>query len=381
MRHAKNIHLCKKCIDIFRFATDNIAILNEHVLVEGAAIMKVTIKEIADMAGVHRATVDKVLHDRPGVSDELRQKIKQIIQDVGYTPNPAGRVLQKQSKIYRFSAILCDVDATPFLTEGIQRGLAQHDSFNIEVAYRTTGFQDAAQQGKLIDQAVQDGVDGIILSPINSDLIRKAIDRAADQGIPVVTADSDIENSRRMCYVGLDGARASRIAGRLMGQFLGGTGDLAIISSAIATENNNYFVTIREQEFCKFIAKTYPNIHITKRIESFEDPKITYGETRRLLDGQPGLKAIYITCGGVAEVGRALQESGREKDIRVLCYEDYPEILELLRQEVVDVTIASDLIRQGELPIQLLMNKLVFGKLPERERIYTEIKICVKESL
>ena len=48
---------------------------------------------------------------------------------------------------------------------------------------------------------------------------------------------------------------------------------------------------------------------------------------------------------------------------------------------MVDITIASDLIRQGELPIQLLMNKLVFGKLPEQERIYTEIKILVKESL
>ncbi|MBD5147927.1 MAG: substrate-binding domain-containing protein [Oscillibacter sp.] len=343
--------------------------------------MKVTIKEIADMAGVHRATVDKVLHNRPGVSDELRQKIKRIIQDVGYTPNPAGRVLQKQSKIYHFAAIFCDVDATPFLTEGIRRGLDQHDSFNIEVSYHTTGFQDAAQQARLIDQAVRDGVDGIILSPINSGLIRRAINRAADQRIPVITADSDIENSKRMCFVGLDGARASRVAGRLMGQFLGGTGDLAIISSAIATENNNYFVTIREQEFYRFMTKNYPGVHITKRIESLEDPKITYEETRRLLAEQPHLKAIYITCGGVAEVGRALRESGRENEIRVLSYEDYPEILELIQEEVVDVTIASDLISQGEIPIRLLMNKLVFGKSPEQERIYTDIRILVKESL
>lgn len=361
---------------------DNIDRLNEHVLVRREGdLMKVTIKEIADMAGVHRATVDKVLHNRPGVSDEVRQQIKQIIREVGYTPNPAGRVLQKQGRVYRFAAILCDVDATPFLTEGIQKGLRQHDNFNIEVAYHTTGFQDAAQQSRLIDQAVEDGVDGIILSPINSDLIRKAIGRAADQGIPVITADSDIGNSRRMCYVGLDGERASRVAGRLMGQFLGGTGDLAIISSAIATENNNYFVTIREQGFYRFITETYPGIRITACIESFEDPKTTYEKTCALLREQPELKAIYITCGGVAEVGRALRESGREKEIRVLCYEDYPEILELIREDVVDVTIASDLISQGEIPIRLLMNKLVFGDAPDREQVFTDIKILVKESL
>lgn len=343
--------------------------------------MKVTIKEIADMAGVHRATVDKVLHDRPGVSDEVRQQIKEIIREVGYTPNPAGRALQKQRKVYHFAAIFCDVDATPFLSQGIRQGLRQHDNFNIEFSYHTTAFHDADRQSKLIDQAVRDGVDGIILSPINSDLVRSAIDRAAEQGIPVITTDSDIDNCRRLCYVGLDGKRASRVAGRLMGQFLGGRGDLAIISSSIDTENNNYFVAMREQGFAQFIAETYPDIRVTSRIESFEDPQVTYQKTTALLKEQPELKGIYITCGGVAEVGRALQESGRAGEIRVLCFEDYPEILDLIRKDVVDITIASNLIRQGELPIHLLMNKLVFGKLPEQERIFTEIKILVKESL
>ena len=82
--------------------------------------MKITIKEIAEMAGVHRATVDKVLHKRPGVSDEVRQKVQKIIDEVGYTPNMAGKVLQKQGKVYRLAAILCDVDAAPFLQAGIE---------------------------------------------------------------------------------------------------------------------------------------------------------------------------------------------------------------------------------------------------------------------
>lgn len=105
--------------------------------------MQVTSKEIADMAGVHRTTVDKALHDRPGVSSEVR---RQIIREAVYTPNPAGRVLQKRGGACRFAAILCDVDAAPFLTEGIQKGLRRHDSFSSEVDCRTTGFQDAAQQ-------------------------------------------------------------------------------------------------------------------------------------------------------------------------------------------------------------------------------------------
>ena len=68
--------------------------------------MKVTIKKIAEIAEVHPSTVDKVLHNRPGVSDEVRERIRKLIDEFGYKPNPAGRVLQKQGKEFVIAAIL-----------------------------------------------------------------------------------------------------------------------------------------------------------------------------------------------------------------------------------------------------------------------------------
>ena len=67
--------------------------------------MKVTIKKIAEIAGVHPATVDKVLHNRPGVSDEVRERVQKLIDELGYKPNPAGRVLQQQGKEFIIAAI------------------------------------------------------------------------------------------------------------------------------------------------------------------------------------------------------------------------------------------------------------------------------------
>ncbi len=343
--------------------------------------MRVTIKEIAERAGVHRATVDKVLHNRDGVSDEVRQQIQQLIDELGYRPNPAGQTLQKQSKTYRFAAILCDVDAMPYHRQGIEQGIRDHENFNIEVLYQFTGFQNVREQSELIYRAIESQVDGIILNPINSPMIRTAIDKAAEKGIPVITVDSDIPDSNRLCYVGLDGVRASRVAGRLMGQFVGGEGEIAIISSAITTENNSYFVAMREQGFRKFITEIYPNIRIVECVESFEDPQITYQKTKELLERFPHLNGIYVTCGGVAEVGRALEESGRSRAIRVICFEEYPQILDLVRRDVVDVTLASGLIRQGRYPVELLMQKLVFDKEPPEKQMFTELRILVRESI
>ena len=53
-------------------------------------------KEIAERAGVHPSTVDKVVHHRVGVSDEVRARVQAIINELGYTPNPSGRELQRQ---------------------------------------------------------------------------------------------------------------------------------------------------------------------------------------------------------------------------------------------------------------------------------------------
>ena len=161
--------------------------------------MKVTIKEIAERAGVHRATVDKVLHNRVGVSDEVRMKVQRIIKEMGYTPNPAGRVLQKQGKKYRIEAILVEVDALPFLKAGIEQGVHNQVGFDIEVTYAISKFQDAERQKEFIDNAIAARADGIIISPINSERVRKAIDRAVDSGIPVVATNADIDGTKRTC--------------------------------------------------------------------------------------------------------------------------------------------------------------------------------------
>ena len=308
-------------------------------------------------------------------------KVQHIINEMGYTPNPAGRVLQKQGKKYRIEAILVEVDALPFLKAGIEQGVHNQVGFDIEVTYSISKFQDAERQKEFIDNAIAARADGIILSPINSERVRKAIDRAVDSGIPVVTTNADIDRTKRSCCVGADSHRGARIAGRMMGLFLGGRGKIAVVSSAIASENNNYYVQVRETEFADFIHKEYPDIEIITTLDSFEDPQITYEKTVKLLRDYQDLQGIYITCGGVSQVGRALEESGRAKDIRVISFEDYPEVVDLIRKDVIDCTLAGELQQQGEIPVQIIMDRLVFGKEPAQPQIFTDIRVLVKESL
>lgn len=57
-----------------------------------------TIKDIADLAGVSRGTVDRVLNNRGAVHPKTAEKIMEIVRALDYRPNKAGLALAAQKK-------------------------------------------------------------------------------------------------------------------------------------------------------------------------------------------------------------------------------------------------------------------------------------------
>lgn len=77
--------------------------------------MKITINDIAKMAGVSKGTVSRVINDKPyGVGDEVREKIKKIIDEVGYKPNQLARSIVT-SKSKTIGLIIPDIN-NPFFS-------------------------------------------------------------------------------------------------------------------------------------------------------------------------------------------------------------------------------------------------------------------------
>lgn len=59
----------------------------------------VTIKQIADLAGVSRGTVDRVLNNRSGVNPETEVRVRKILTALNYSPSKAGQNLAIKKKI------------------------------------------------------------------------------------------------------------------------------------------------------------------------------------------------------------------------------------------------------------------------------------------
>ena len=55
--------------------------------------MAVTLKQIAELAGVSRGTVDRALYNRGRINPEVAERIRTIAKELGYQPNRAGKAL------------------------------------------------------------------------------------------------------------------------------------------------------------------------------------------------------------------------------------------------------------------------------------------------
>lgn len=341
--------------------------------------MGVTIKEIAEMAGVHRSTVDKVLHGRPGVSDSVRKRIQKIIEECNYQANPIGKALKMQGRELHVKVILLEVDACSFLQKGIEEELTKYDTFQVKIEYIIIPYMEVKRQAEALQNCINERPDGVIVSPINSYEIVQKIDACMQHKIPVITVNTDIKGSQRLCFIGQDGFKSGRVAGRLMGEFLQGKGKIAVFTSDGDNHQSFPFGT-REEGFREITSEIYPGLQVLPSVYTQEKPQAIRREMRKLCEKEPDLAGIFITCGGVKAVGDVMEEYERQ-DIKLICYENYPEILELMREDVVTATLDSDIAEQGRRAMEVLLDYLIYDRKPERKHLYSEIKILLKESL
>ena len=159
--------------------------------------MAVTAQQIAELAGVSRGTVDRALHNRGRVNPEVAAKIHKIAAELGYKPNLIGQALVKSRREFKLGAILQSTE-TPtmqIVRAGVQRATEELAASGVELIMRENRGLDTEMVLEHIEELVSQGVQGLAIAPNNSPEIRQCIDELYEQGIPVITLNSDAPGS------------------------------------------------------------------------------------------------------------------------------------------------------------------------------------------
>ena len=335
-----------------------------------------TIKDIADLAGVSRGTVDRVLNNRSGVSPKTAEKIKEIAKALDYRPNRAGIALAAQKKKYKIGVILFSKD-NPFFDEvsqGVEEKAKELKDYGVDTITRRVEF-DANAQLLAIDELLKEGVHGLMLAPYNDPSIQKKIDDLVDLGIPVVTVNTDISGSKRMAYVGSDYFKGGAMVAGLLSLMSAGDMKLGIVSGSEKVLCHSE----RIRGLSETIESRYPDIHIIQVVENHDDEFESYALTREMLKNHPEINAIFFVAAGVFGGCRAIKESKRK--LKVITFDDVPTTKEMLEEGVISATISQMPYKQGSKSLDLLFEYLTSGVEAKEELNFVEHSIKIRENI
>lgn len=299
---------------------------------------RATVTDVARLAGVSTATVDRVLNQRPGVRSVTVRRVLQAASELGYVMD--GALPPSALKPLRL-AFLLPAGTNRFLgmlgrlIAGSQDQLA---SFNMRarVEYIESFKPDLlAQQLRRIGR----DVDGIAFMALEHPTVREAVDALAERGIPSVTLISDIANARRVAYVGLDNRSAGRTAGQLIARFIGPRpAKVAVIAGSLSYRAHEE----REMGFLHIFKELYPAIEVVGLREGHDDEGRNYRQTKTLLAQHPDLAGIYNIGGGPEGIARALKEVGRQDEVVFVGHGLTPETRGLLIDGAMDAVITQN---------------------------------------
>ncbi|WP_102222638.1 LacI family DNA-binding transcriptional regulator [Acidimangrovimonas sediminis] len=333
--------------------------------------------DIARIAGVSPATVDRVLNRRPGVREATARRVLRAAADTGYLDEAEiGAALRPRPLRLVF---LLPAGTNPYLRllgDTAKRLAANPGDANATVR---CFFIDSFNPEALAEALLRHGekASGVAFMAIDHPLVREAVNALVAKGKQVVTLVSDISNAARTAYVGLDNRSVGRTAAHLMGRFVGrGGGSVALIAASRTYRAHEE----REMGFLGLMEEDFPGLRVVGVREGHDDRDENYRHTLRLIAEYPDLVGIYNVGGSSDGIARALREKGRGTEVVFIGHGLTPDTRRNLVEGVMDVVLTQSPELVALNAMQIIRNAAE-GSAAEAGVPRLAIEVVVKENL
>lgn len=338
---------------------------------------KPTVHDIAKEAGVSLATVDRVLNARPGVRDKTIAKVQNAVQRLGYVRDTYAANLARQRQ-YRFAFILPE-GASQFsraLQSALQEAYASNIADRTLLDVRRVPSHDPHAIVRFLRSLDVTRLDGVALMVPETPQVRDAVARLKDEGLSILTLVSDLPNSKRDHFVGINNVAAGRTAGLLMGRFTAGKGEVLVVTNSMRSRDS----LERRLGFDDVIAQDFQEIRILPSVESHDDSARMEEVVTSVLASRPNLSGVYSMGSGNLALLRALRNSRRMQDLVVIAHELTPSNRQALLENDIAAVIAQNvghLVRSALRVLRNLCDQRPIYEAQERVRI----EIVLRENL
>jgi LacI family transcriptional regulator len=342
----------------------------------------ITIKDIAKEANVSEGTVDRVLHNRGGVSKKTETKIRDILKKRNFSINPIASALAMKNN-YQIATLIPDYNDSDLFWKSPHLGIlkASNEIKNFGIQVHNFRFNQYVPLSYIntFKALLKTKPSAVVMVPSFLKETKQFVSELETLKIPYLFLNIDIEGFNNTAFVGQDSYTAGYIAGKLMHLSFPEQSTFLIIQSRNnITENKT--VSKRIEGFNDyFIKHNIKKETLTLKIESLNDTETTKEKINIYLSQHRAIKGIFVPSSRIHIIVDCM-ENYLLKKIRLIGFDNTPQNIECLLNDSVSFLISQKPFDQGYESTRLLADFLLKNKILSN-KIYLPIDILTKENV
>ena len=340
--------------------------------------MRPTVIDIAREAGVSLATVDRVLNARPGVREKTIRAVNEAVAKLGYVRDLTAANLAR-GRSYRLAVVLPETESqfVQALAHALQGAGSMAAASRTDLSLLRFPAEDPHALSALLAGLPGRGFAGVALMAPETPILRDAVRGLRARGLPVVALLSDLPNTGRDHFVGIDNRAAGRTAGVLMGRFLGGgPGQVLVLGPSLLARD----MVERRRGFDEVLLRDFPGVEVLPSLETHGSGALLRQVVTERLANAPQIRGIYAMGDGHRSLTQVLGDMELSGKLTVICHELTPHARASLEGGEITAVITQNLGHLARSTLRVLRAKVDQQPLDEgQEQI--RIEIVLRENL
>lgn len=328
---------------------------------------KYTIKDIAELAGVSKGTVDRVIHKRGKVSKKALDKVTRLLEEIDYQPNLIARSL-KNTKNYHICVIQPNPEIDPYwqpCIDGVNQAINEYKSFGITIDSYFFNHADTNSFLEVNKDVLKQQPDAVLITPVFHKESVQVIKKYNANNIIVSTINDPLELNGITNYVGQDLLQSGRIAASLMEMIVPKNKEIIIIHLD-EVFNNSIHMQLKEKGFKNYLEQVSKN-NYTLKTYSLQQVDLDK-ELPNLLNKSNKISGVFVTTSKVYSVAKIIKNF-TDLDIKIIGYDLLDENIKYLKSNAIDFLINQNPKHQSYLCITQLAEHFLFDKKIPKQKL------------
>ena len=294
----------------------------------------ITIKDIAARAGVSTGTVDRVLHNRPNVSQKALDKVNKALEELDYQPNMYASALA-YNKTYTFYIVLPKHEQDAYwdeIEEGAQACCNFRRDFGISLKFVYYERFNATAFTKMVREFFSAKIDGVVIVPTTLEQTARFTEKLTERSIPYVLLDSYMPDLKPLSFFGQDSFASGYFAAKMLMLIASKEKEIALVKQTRDGKVGSKQQANRETGFRHYMVDHFPEIKITEVDLPLDEERKEYdGILEDFFSTHPKVHHCITFNSKAHIVGEFLQRTNR-RNVQIMGYDMVPKNEACVRQ-------------------------------------------------